>query len=126
MPGAFTLSESHEVCGKTRSGYEVVRKLVERADVVIDPFRPGVMERLGLGPDVFLGKEGTNQRLIFARLVGFPRTGPHKNMAGTVTASSYIPNVSCTTIISGHDLNYLALTGVLSVSTHLLTRQNIL
>ncbi|KAI0749570.1 CoA-transferase family III [Daedaleopsis nitida] len=86
---------------KTRSGYAVVRTLVEQADVLIDPFRPGVMERLRLGPEIFLGDEkaaqkGANKRLVYARLAGFPRTGPHKDMAG-------------------HDLNYLALTGVLSM-----------
>ncbi|KAH9902792.1 CoA-transferase family III [Cubamyces lactineus] len=82
---------------KTRSGHAIVRKLVERADVLIDPFRPGVMERLGLGPEVFLDeKHGCNKQLIYARLVGFPRSGPHKDMAG-------------------HDLNYLALSGVLSM-----------
>ncbi|TBU32493.1 CoA-transferase family III [Dichomitus squalens] len=86
---------------KTRSGYAVVRELVERADVLIDPFRPGVMERLKLGPEVFLGNpatksKGVNEKLVYARLVGFPRTGPHKDMAG-------------------HDLNYLAISGVLSM-----------
>ncbi|RPD61093.1 CoA-transferase family III [Lentinus tigrinus ALCF2SS1-7] len=86
---------------KTPSGYAVVRKLVEQADVLIDPFRPGVMERLKLEPEVFLGDEkkgvqGSNKRLIYARLVGFPREGSHKDMAG-------------------HDLNYLALSGVLSM-----------
>ncbi|KAI1797368.1 CoA-transferase family III [Ganoderma leucocontextum] len=86
---------------KTPSGYAVVRKLVEQADVLIDPFRPGVMERLRLGPEVFLGDstsrtKGANEKLVYARLVGFPRTGPHKDMAG-------------------HDLNYLAVSGVLSM-----------
>ncbi|KAI0360141.1 CoA-transferase family III [Trametes cingulata] len=82
---------------KTRSGHDVVSRLVEGADVLIDPFRPGVMERLGLGPEVFLDeKTGKNKRLVYARLVGFPRSGPHKDMAG-------------------HDLNYLALSGVLSM-----------
>ncbi len=65
---------------KTPSGYAIVRKLVEQADVLIDPFRPGVMERLKLGPEVFLGIEkagvqGSNKRLVYARLVGFPREG---------------------------------------------------
>ncbi|TFK82669.1 CoA-transferase family III [Polyporus arcularius HHB13444] len=86
---------------KTPSGYAIVRKLVEQADVLIDPFRPGVMERLKLSPEVFLGIEkagvqGSNKRLVYARLVGFPREGPHKDMAG-------------------HDVNYLALSGVLSM-----------
>ncbi len=57
---------------QTRSGYGVVRRLVEQADVLIDPFRPGVLERLGLGPEVFLDeRKGTNARLIYARLVGW-------------------------------------------------------
>ncbi|KAH9945255.1 CoA-transferase family III [Epithele typhae] len=81
---------------KTKGGYGVLRKLIEGADVLIDPFRPGVLERLNLGPDLFLGESGSNKKLIYARLVGFPREGPHKNMAG-------------------HDLNYLALSGVLSM-----------
>ena len=48
----------------------MLKRLVESADVLIDPFRPGVMERLGLEPDVFLGENGSNQRLVFARLAG--------------------------------------------------------
>nr|VWO95612.1 Chromatin modification-related protein EAF1 (ESA1-associated factor 1) (Vacuolar import and degradation protein 21) [Ganoderma boninense] len=65
---------------KTPSGYAVVRKLVEQADVLIDPFRPGVMERLKLGPELFLGDlasktKGMNEKLIYARLAGFSRTG---------------------------------------------------
>ena len=47
-----------------------MRKLISHADVLIDPFRPGVMERLGLGPDAFLGKNGVNPRLIYTRVVG--------------------------------------------------------
>lgn len=56
---------------KVPSGLDVLRQLVARADVLIDPFRPGVMERLGLGPDTFLGEKGLNKRLVFARLAGF-------------------------------------------------------
>ncbi|KAF9069210.1 CoA-transferase family III domain-containing protein [Rhodocollybia butyracea] len=81
---------------KIPSGRELLKRLVASSDILIDPFRPGVLERLGLGPEVFLGSSGLNQQLIYARIVGFPRTGPHKNMAG-------------------HDLNYLALSGVLSM-----------
>ena len=52
-------------------GVETAKRLLVRADVVIDPFRPGVLEKLGLGPDVFLDAEkGLNRRLVFARLVG--------------------------------------------------------
>ena len=55
---------------KVPSGLELLRRLVARADVLIDPFRPGVMERLGLGPDVFLGEGGLNKGLVYARLAG--------------------------------------------------------
>jgi alpha-methylacyl-CoA racemase len=48
----------------------VVKKLIMKADVLIDPFRPGVLERMGLGPDVFLREGGLNPRLIYARIVG--------------------------------------------------------
>ncbi|TFK40292.1 CoA-transferase family III [Crucibulum laeve] len=84
---------------KVPSGRELLKKIISLADIVIDPFRPGVMERLGLGPEVFLGQggqKGLNERLIYARIAGFPRTGPHKDMAG-------------------HDINYAALSGVLSM-----------
>ncbi|KAM6504213.1 CoA-transferase family III domain containing protein [Amanita muscaria] len=84
---------------KTNSGRDVLKKLISTADILIDPFRPGVLERLGLGPDVFLGnanRKGANERLIYARISGFPKTGPHKDMAG-------------------HDINYIALSGVLSM-----------
>ena len=65
------------------------RSLCRSADVLIEPFRPGVMERLGLGPDS-LTKD--NPRLVYARLTGFGQSGPYKDMAG-------------------HDINYLALSG---------------
>ena len=60
--------------------------------MLIEPFRPGVMERLGLGPDTLTNN---NPRLVYARLTGFGQSGPYKDMAG-------------------HDINYLALSGVLS------------
>ncbi|PBK75617.1 CoA-transferase family III [Armillaria solidipes] len=81
---------------KIASGRDIVKDLITSADVLIDPFRPGVMEKLGLGPEVFIGEEGLNRRLIYARVVGFSRSGPHKDMAG-------------------HDINYLALSGILSM-----------
>lgn len=71
----------------------MVKELATNADVIIDPFRPGVLERLGLGPDVL---QAANPRLIYARLSGFRRDGKYKDMAG-------------------HDINYLAISGVLSV-----------
>jgi len=55
---------------KVPSGLNLLRKMVQQSDVLIDPFRPGVMERLGLGPDVFLGKDGLNDSLVYARLSG--------------------------------------------------------
>eukprot|EP00090_Calanus_glacialis_P032336 TRINITY_DN53582_c0_g1_i1.p1 TRINITY_DN53582_c0_g1~~TRINITY_DN53582_c0_g1_i1.p1 ORF type:complete len:377 (+),score=126.49 TRINITY_DN53582_c0_g1_i1:45-1175(+) len=77
---------------KKPEGVDILRKLCGSADVLIEPFRPGVMERLGLGPDTLI-KE--NPKLIYARLTGFGQTGPYKNMAG-------------------HDINYLGLSGVLA------------
>ena len=65
---------------------------IERADVLIEGFRPGVMERLGLGPDVALAR---NARLIYGRMTGWGQTGPLAHAAG-------------------HDLAYIALTGALA------------
>ncbi|KAG8988486.1 hypothetical protein FRB95_003114 [Tulasnella sp. JGI-2019a] len=81
---------------KVPSGLKLLKKLVEGVDVIIDPYRPGVLEKLGLGPDVFLGSNGCNPRLVYARVLGFPPSGPQRDMAG-------------------HDLNYLAQSGVLSM-----------
>ncbi|KAH8118048.1 CoA-transferase family III domain-containing protein [Phellopilus nigrolimitatus] len=61
---------------KIPAGRTLLRKLIARADVLIDPFRPGVLEKLGLGPEVFFENgKGLNERLIYARLSGFTRTG---------------------------------------------------
>ena len=76
---------------KDPAGVEVVLKLVENADVLMEGFRPGVMERLGLGPEVCLAR---NPRLVFGRMTGWGQTGPLSKAAG-------------------HDLNYIALTGAL-------------
>ncbi|KAL2758890.1 hypothetical protein ACRALDRAFT_1075273 [Sodiomyces alcalophilus JCM 7366] len=73
---------------------DVLIQLLSHADVLIDPFRPGVLERLGLSPhEVLLPK---NPRLVVARLSGFRRDGKYRDMAG-------------------HDINYLAVSGVLSM-----------
>jgi len=77
---------------KKPEGVDILRRLCGSADVLIEPFRPGVMERLGLGPDTLI-KE--NPKLVYARLTGFGQTGPYKDMAG-------------------HDINYLGLSGVLA------------
>lgn len=56
---------------KVPSGLATLKKLINNSDVLIDPFRPGVMERLGLGPDIFLGEKGSNKKLVYARLAGY-------------------------------------------------------
>jgi crotonobetainyl-CoA:carnitine CoA-transferase CaiB-like acyl-CoA transferase len=72
---------------------QVFKKLLTKADILLDPFRPGVMEKLGLGPREL---HEINPRLIFARLSGFGQTGP-------------------SAMAAGHDINYLAISGVLEV-----------
>jgi alpha-methylacyl-CoA racemase len=76
---------------KRAAGVEVLLRLLARADALIDPYRPGVLERLGLGPDVCLAR---NPRLIYGRITGWGQHGPLANSAG-------------------HDINYIALTGAL-------------
>jgi alpha-methylacyl-CoA racemase len=56
------------------NGRKLLEEIISMADVLIDPFRPGVLERLGLGPELFLGdgkRKGLNEKLIYARIVGF-------------------------------------------------------
>ena len=77
---------------KHPKGIETVLGLIDKADAVIDPMRPGVMERLGLGPDVCLAR---NPRLVYGRMTGWGQDGPLAQAAG-------------------HDLNYIAITGVLN------------
>lgn len=76
---------------KSPQGIEITKKLIARSDILIEGFRPGVMERLGLGPDECLE---TNPKLVFARMTGWGQEGPLSHSAG-------------------HDLNYLAITGAL-------------
>ncbi|KAL7274133.1 hypothetical protein RUND412_002987 [Rhizina undulata] len=64
---------------KSPQGVALVRKLSKTADVVIDPFRPGVLERLGLGPEELMARNG---KLVYARMSGFRRDGKYKDMAG--------------------------------------------
>ncbi|CAG9823631.1 unnamed protein product [Phaedon cochleariae] len=77
---------------KHPKGVDIVKCLSRKSDVLIEPFRRGVMERLGLGPDVLLKD---NPELIYARLTGYGHIGPYSRNAG-------------------HDINYLALSGLLS------------
>jgi alpha-methylacyl-CoA racemase len=71
---------------------EVVLELVDKADVLLEGYRPGVMERLGLGPDVCMAR---NPRLVFGRMTGYGQHGPLSHVAG-------------------HDINYIALSGALN------------
>lgn len=77
---------------KHPDGVATVLRLVETADVLIEGFRPGVMERLGLGPDVCMER---NPVLVYGRITGWGREGPLAHMAG-------------------HDINYIALSGALA------------
>jgi len=76
---------------KSPEGVELVLKLVESADVILEGFRPGVMERLGVGPEACLAR---NPRVIFGRMTGWGQDGPLAQAAG-------------------HDINYIALAGAL-------------
>ena len=76
---------------KSEAGAARVRELAREADGLIEGFRPGVMERLGLGPDVLCGD---NPRLVYGRLTGWGQEGPLAQAAG-------------------HDINYIALAGAL-------------
>ena len=77
---------------KHSDGVEALLTLVESADALIEGFRPGVMERLGVGPDVCLAR---NQKLVFGRMTGWGQEGPYAQAAG-------------------HDINYIALAGALA------------
>jgi len=77
---------------KHPDGVETFLRLVERADAVMEGFRPGVMERLGVGPDVCLER---NPKLVFGRMTGWGQDGPYATNAG-------------------HDINYISLAGALA------------
>lgn len=77
---------------KAPAAIEVLLEMIASADIVLEGFRPGVMERLGLGPDICARR---NPALIYGRMTGWGQTGPLAQAAG-------------------HDLNYIALTGVLN------------
>ncbi|KAI0840003.1 CoA-transferase family III [Hypoxylon sp. FL0890] len=78
---------------KSPNGVRLIKELAKDADIIIDPFRPGVLEKLGLGPEILCA---INPRLIYGRMTGFRRDGHYALMAG-------------------HDINYLAVSGVLSL-----------
>src|SRR5690242_7839934 len=76
---------------KQPEAVKTVLRLVSAADAIVEGFRPGVMERLGLGPDVCLAR---NPRLVYGRMTGWGQDGPLAHA-------------------SGHDINYIGLAGVL-------------
>lgn len=77
---------------KKPEGLAAARELVSKADILVEGYRPGVMERIGLGPDACLA---ANPRLVYGRMTGWGQTGPLAHAAG-------------------HDINYLSLSGALS------------
>jgi len=81
---------------KSRAGTDAAKELAARADIVVEGLRPGVMERLGLGPDDLLR---ASPQLVYGRMTGWGQTGPAAPEAG-------------------HDINYLAMTGLLSAIGH--------
>ena len=83
---------------KNPDGINALLKLIDGADVVLEGFRPGVMERLGMGPEICLER---NPKLVYARVTGWGQEGPLSKCAG-------------------HDLNYIALSGAL----HAIGRSN--
>jgi alpha-methylacyl-CoA racemase len=93
-PPADVLNRGRRSIGldlKHPDGVETLLTLVERADALVEGFRPGVCERLGFGPDICLER---NPRLVFGRMTGWGQDGPYAQMAG-------------------HDINYIALAGAL-------------
>lgn len=93
-PPADVLNRGRRSVGldlKQPEGVDTLLRLVDSADALIEGFRPGVAERLGVGPDVCLAR---NPRLVFGRMTGWGQDGPYAQMAG-------------------HDINYIALAGAL-------------
>ncbi|HEY6332850.1 MAG TPA: CoA transferase, partial [Blastocatellia bacterium] len=80
---------------KASEGRELFLKLASTADVVLEQFRPGVVDRLGIGYEAV---SSINSKIVYCSLTGFGQNGPHR-------------------LRSGHDLNYLALAGVLGLTT---------
>ena len=95
LPDRFNLMNrgrpSLDVDLKSDAGRELVLRLCEKADALFEGFRPGVMERLGLGPDACMAR---NERLVYGRMTGWGQDGPLAQRAG-------------------HDTNYIALAGAL-------------
>jgi alpha-methylacyl-CoA racemase len=104
---------------KKPEGLEVMRRLLREADVLLDPFRPGVLEKMGLGPEVWLGKDGKkgeNERLIIARIAGCVRVS--LSPAPLAQSMRSFNKKALNKDTAGHDINYLAMSGALSVRLH--------
>ncbi len=97
MPGRFDLRNRNKrsvaLDIKSPEGLQTLLALIEKADILIEGFRPGVAERLGVGPEACLQR---NPRLVYGRATGWGQDGPMSQMAG-------------------HDINYIALTGALDL-----------
>ena len=78
---------------KDDAGIEIFQRMIQNFDVLIEPYRPGVMESLGIGPEEVLA---LNHKLIYCRLTGWGQKGPYAGMAG-------------------HDINYIGMSGALSL-----------
>ena len=101
VTGRHGVSRQRDILNRSRERLELdlkdsaaiaqIRELVKTADAIIEGFRPGVMERLGLGPDVLLS---ANPKLVYGRMTGWGQDGPMASLAG-------------------HDINYVALSGAL-------------
>ncbi|KAI0696078.1 CoA-transferase family III domain-containing protein [Cytidiella melzeri] len=87
---------------KHPEGLQVLRRLIARADVLIDPFRAGVMERVGLGPELFLGNDGLNKKLVYARLAGFAHTAECYPSVSFLSTKYYILK-SCPQMLPGDE-----------------------
>lgn len=87
---------------KKSTGQAFVKRLCKQADVLIDPFRAGVLEKMNLNPNELLA---LNKRLIVARLTGYGQIEAGDSPAGNLA------------LRSGHDINYIALSGLLSQFT---------
>jgi len=94
---AVAMSRGKDAIGldlRSPEGQDTARRLARSSDILVEGFRPGVMERLGLGPEPLLAD---NPALIYARLTGWGQSGPYARRAG-------------------HDINYLAISGALGVT----------
>src|SRR5699024_9570081 len=79
---------------KKQAGKEVFKRLAEEADVILESYRPGVMDRLGLSYEVM---KGINPRIIYCSLSGYGQTGAYRNLPG-------------------HDVNYISYSGILGLT----------